>query len=309
MPKVSVCVPVSREDTLHATLTSILQQSWKDWELIAVGQGSLENPRVKSVYEIVHDFASKDSRIKYCHIDAAGASRAKNASIQAATGEIIAEIDDDAEAAPDWLEVMVTYLDAHPDIDLIGGSVIKPEKQYRGFAVCPAVEPDEVVYDPTTMDSPPEGWNWISCNVGIRREVFSRVGFYDDYLGPGSIFPAADDTDLLLRMEAAGIKMASSPRLVVYHTYGYRYGLRAFIKHQYNYGYGNGGMAAKLSLAGDPRGEEWYHYARKERLTGWTKPLRPHRLLRGAYGWFIFKQAYERCSQEFLVENNLLVQR
>lgn len=309
MAKVSVCVPVSRVDTVHATLESILQQSWKDWELVAVGQGSFDHPNVRKVHEIVDGFASRDPRVKYCHIEASGASRAKNASIQAATGEIVAEIDDDAEAAPDWLEVMVEYLDGHPDIDLIGGSVLQPEKQRRGLAVCPALEPAEVVYDPSTMDGPPPGWNWISCNIGLRRSVFSRVGYYDDYLGPGSVFPAADDTDLLLRMEAAGIKMASSPRLVVYHTYGYRYGLRAFMKHQYNYGYGNGGMAAKLSLAGDPRGEEWYRYARKERLTGWMRPLRPHRFLRGLYGWYIFKQAYERCLREFRVDNQMLAPR
>ena len=173
--------------------------------------------------------------------------------------------------------------------------------------MCPSVTPSESIYDPKILDRPPDGWNWLTCNVGLRRQIIEKIGPYDDYLGAGSIFPAAEDTDYLLRLESAGIKMGSTPRLVVNHTYGYRYGLNQFLKHQYNYSYGNGGLAAKQTLAGDPRGEEWYRYDLRMRLTSWLKPLRPDRLVRGLYGWSIFNSAYQRCLQDFKVENNLLI--
>ena len=307
MPYVSVCVPISRLDTVNATIQSIIEQSYTDWELIAVGQGDCDNPRVNKILDLVRSVSKNEPRVKYIHIEEAGACRAKNASIQAARGEVIAEIGDDAEAAPDWLETMVTYFSDHPDVYVVGGSVIKPTKVKRGLAVCPSVEPSEKVYDPGIMESPPDGWNLISCNLGLRKDVFKVIGYYDDYLGPGSVFPAADDTDLLLRMEAAGIKMGSTPRMVVNHTYGYRYGLKNFMKHQYNYSYGNGGLAAKRTLAGDPRGEEWYRYNRKMRLTSWLKPFRPDQFVRGMYGWGIFNSAYQRCLNNFRVEDNLLV--
>lgn len=306
-PYISVCVPVSRLDTVDATIQSIIKQSFPDWELIAVGQGDFDNPRVSKIYELVLSMSKHEPRLRYIHISDTGACRAKNASIQAARGNIIAEIDDDAEAAPDWLATMVAYFLNYPDVFVVGGSVIKPPKFKRGLAVCPSVEPLEKIYDPAIMDRPPDGWNWISCNLGLRKEVFEIIGYYDNYLGPGSVFPAADDTDLLLRIEAAGVKMGSTPKLVVNHTYGYRYGVKAFMKHQRNYAYGNGGLAAKLVLAGDSRGEDWYRYALMSRLKSWTKPVRPDRLVRGLYGWRIFYSAYQRCLREYRVEKNLLV--
>jgi glycosyltransferase involved in cell wall biosynthesis len=307
--KVSICTPVSRPDTIRAFIQSILNQIWGEWELLAVGQGPLENPRVSLVRKIVEEISSTDNRVKYLHIDTPGCSRARNTAIREARGNILAAIDDDAEATPYWLQNMVKFFDEHPEIDFVGGSVIKPPKVKRGIGVCPSVEPVETVYDPKEMKEPPSGWDWIGCNIGMRRSVINKVGFYDDYLDPGSTFPAAGDTDFLLRLESSEIKMATIPSIVVHHTYGYRYGLRNFFRLQYNYAYGNGGLAAKLSLAGDPRGEEFYQYTRKERLTGWLRPLRPHRFLRGLYGWYIFKQAYERCLREFRVENQLLVPR
>lgn len=307
MPNVSVCVPVSRLDTVNATIQSIIEQSYTDWELIVIGQGNRDDPHVKRIYDFVRSISRTEPRLQHIHIEEKGACRARNVSIQAAQGEIIAAIDDDAEAAPDWLETMVAYFRDHPDVPFVGGSVIKPPKIECGLAVCPSVEPSEKIYDPATMDRTPDGWNWIGCNFGIRKYLFEIIGYYDDYLGAGSVFPAADDTDLMLRIEAAGIKMGSTPRLVVNHTYGYRYGLKQFMRHQHNYSYANGGLAAKLTLAGDPRGEEWYRYDHEKRLTSWLKPLRPDRLVRGLYGWMIFNSAYQRCLSEFRVENNLLV--
>ena len=307
MPHISVCVPVSRLDSANATIQSIIKQSFTDWELITVGQGDSDDPHVRKIIDLVGSISRNDPRVKYIHIEKPGACRAKNAAILSAQGDIIAEIDDDAEAALDWLETMVAYFSDHPDVDVVGGSVIKPFKKKRGLAVCPSVEPSEKIYDPATMDRTPEGWNWISCNLGLRRNVFEVIGYYDEYLGPGSVFPAADDTDLMLRIEAAGIKMGSTPRLVVNHTYGYRYGLNQFMKHQYNYSYGNGGLAAKQTLAGDPRGEEWYRYDRKMRLTSWLNPFRPDQFVRGMYGWRIFNAAYQRCMTDYQVEDNLLV--
>jgi GT2 family glycosyltransferase len=81
---------------------------------------------------------------------------------------------------------------------------------------------------------PPMGWDWISCNVAMKREVAEEIGLWDEYLGPGTDFPAADDNDYLLRAEALDIKMATTPEAIVTHTYGYRYN-QQLIKHVRNY--------------------------------------------------------------------------
>lgn len=151
----------------------------------------------------------------------------------------------------------------------------------------------------------PAGWDWISCNVALRKDVAEEIGPWDDFLGPGTEFPAADDTDYLLRAESLNVKMATTPKAIVTHTFGYRYN-RQLIKHLRNYSYANGGLAGKLTLMGDERGVSWLQATKRERLTGWLKPFRPHRFFRSLVGWLLFSKAYDHCLMEYQVENSLL---
>jgi GT2 family glycosyltransferase len=307
--KISVCVPTSRSDTVAATIHSILRQSWPDWEIIAVGQGDLRSERAQATKATLEAFSSRDERVRYVHIAQRGATRARNAAVAAAEGEVLAFIDDDCEADDYWLETIADYFDQAPTVGLIGGAVVAPQKVGRGFAVCPAVSPAETVYDPVASErTPPSGWEWISGNVAMRREVAQSIGPWDEHMGPGTAFPVADDTDYLLRAEALGIKMATTPRAIVHHTYGCRYN-RQVLRHLRGYTYGNGGLAAKLTLMGDPRGREWLEGTRQERLLGWLRPFRPQRFLRSFIGWTIFARAYSRCLREYAVEDGVLVPR
>lgn len=304
--KISVIMPVSRADTVHLTIQSIMRQDWANWEVVAVGQGNLEHPNKQQLKQIIENMHQKDSRVRYLHIEKQGATAARNAGVSASQGEIIAMIDDDCEARENWLSIIAQTFDANPAVDLIGGATIAPPPKQRWFAVCPTNLPAETIYDPVAMNGvPPAGWDWISANIAMRREVANRVGPWDEYMGPGSIFPAADDTDYMLRLEAMGVKMAATPRAIVDHTYGYRYGIRAVIKHHRSYAYGNGGLAGKLTLMGDPRGKAWLDATRQERLKI-ARLVKPHQFIRGAWRWQIFSAAYTRCVQNFKVEKGLL---
>src|SRR5690349_5337560 len=223
MLKFSVCISSIRVSSLKATIDSIRCQSWQDWELIIVGQGS--DLRLKAIGEAA---AREDRRIQYFHLTRYGATLARNFALQIASGDIIALIDDDCEARADWLEVLAGYFLEEPELGLVGGALVAPRPARRGLAFCPSVYPTEVLYDPVaSRRQEPPGWGWACGNVALRRQVIERVGQFDEYLGPGAIFPAADDNDYRLRLEALGIKMRSTSRAVVYHSYGYRYGLRA----------------------------------------------------------------------------------
>lgn len=303
--KVSVCVPTSRPDTVALTIQSILKQSWPDWELIAVGQGDPAHQQTQATEEAVTG-ATSDERVRYVHTPERGATRARNKAMAAATGDVFAFIDDDCEAHESWLAVLMACFEQDPGLGLVGGAVIAPPKTGRGIGRCPSVSPAETVYDPPAMSyTPPPGWEWISCNVAITRAAAEAIGPWDEYLGPGTEFPAADDTDYLLRAEALDIRMATTPRAIVYHTYGYRYN-RQLWKHSRNYAYANGGLAAKLTLMGDRRGAEWFAGARHDRLARWVRPFRPHRIVAGAIGWRIFSRAYAHCLQQYRADGQLL---
>jgi GT2 family glycosyltransferase len=303
---ITVCIPSSRATTLGDAINSVRRQSYHNWNLIVIGQGDAQYVR-----EATDQFAKIDRRISYIHIEQPGASRARNAGIKTATGEIVAMLDDDGEARDDWLATLVSYFESDGSIGVVSGAVVAPEHRTSPFTVCPKLDPREVTYDPVASGQrAPTGWGWMACNVAFRRSVFETVGLFDENLGPGTMFPAAEDTDYLLRLEAAGVRMHSTPRAVVLHTHGIRRGLNAVYRQQRNYARGDGACIAKLIMLSDVRGEEWvggnilelFGLARLH-----TFPAFSRRLLRICH---VF-QGYKDCIRRFAVdaERRLLIPR
>ncbi len=216
-------------------------------------------------------------------------------------------MDDDCEAHADWLAVLAECFDRELDVGLIGGALIPPQPLQRGIASCPGSIPAEALYDPSTHPcEPPPGWDWIGGNFAMRRQLIEQCGLFDECLGAGSDFPAAEDTDYKLRLEKLGVKMRSTPRSVVYHTYGFRYGLRAAVQLSRNYAYGNGGLAGKLTLLNDPRGLEWKHNTWRDCLRKWRHPLRPHRIAVDLLRLKNYITAYNHCIRTYEINNGLL---
>jgi GT2 family glycosyltransferase len=298
--KFSVCIPTVREHTLATAVRSIKGQTHRDWVLTVVGQG--DNPRLRELTKAV---AAGDPRIRYVHIDESGASVARNAAMALADGDAWAFTDDDCEADPDWLTTLARCFEAGPSVGLVGGSVIEAAKTRRGFSICPAVYPPDGVYDPVaTGGNPPAGWDWIGANFAILAGVAKRAGNFDAFLGPGAVFPIAEDTDYKLRLEAMGVRMRAAPAAVITHTHGRRYGLAQRRKFAENYARGNGGLAGKLTLMGDPRGAQWASMTKAE----WREAIKRPYLLPGKITRIRnFMNAYHRCLHEFHVVDGLLV--
>ena len=95
---VSVIVPVYKvENILHYCIDSILNQTYKDFELILVDDGSPDR-----CPKMCDDYAKKDSRIKVVHKKNGGLSDARNAGMAVATGEYISFIDSDDYVSDDF---------------------------------------------------------------------------------------------------------------------------------------------------------------------------------------------------------------
>jgi GT2 family glycosyltransferase len=294
----SICIGSVRHHTLEFTVRSLQAQTVQDFEVVIVGQGSSAELKALGAR-----LAADDPRIRYVHLDRTGAARARNAAVEQASGDIVAFLDDDCEAAPTWLGEVLAAFDADPSIGAVGGSVVAPDLTGRRFCACPAYDPAEVVYDPgLTGRKPPEGWGWIGANFAIRRHIFLSLGSFDEHLGPGTRFPVAEDTDLLFRLEDAGIRMLSTPRPVVYHTYGARCGLRNRLRHSRNYAAGNAGLAGKLTLAQDQRGPEWYSWAKKEPRVALRKARLPAAAA-ALYRYYQFRQAYRACLAGYVLDD------
>lgn len=102
MPKVSVIIPVyNREKLLPRAILSVLNQTFKDFELIIVDDYSTDNTR-----EVIKVFEEKDKRVKSVFLEknSGGPAYPKNAGFPLANGEYIAYLDSDDEWLPDKLE-------------------------------------------------------------------------------------------------------------------------------------------------------------------------------------------------------------
>lgn len=100
--KISVIVPIYKvENYLYRCIDSLLEQTFSDFELILVDDGSPDDcPKICDEYE------KKDNRVKVLHKENGGLSDARNAGLNIATGEYVAFVDSDDWVASDYLEVL-----------------------------------------------------------------------------------------------------------------------------------------------------------------------------------------------------------
>lgn len=104
MTKISVVVPIYKvEKYLNRCVDSILHQTFRDLEILLVDDGSPDN-----CGKICDIYAQKDSRVQVIHKENGGLSSARNAGIEAASGEYLAFVDSDDWLDLDMLEILYT---------------------------------------------------------------------------------------------------------------------------------------------------------------------------------------------------------
>ena len=102
MPQVSVIVPVYKvEKYVYRCIDSILNQTFTDFELILVDDGSLDN-----CSEICDEYAIKDCRVQVIHKENGGVSSARNIGLDACCCEYVTFIDSDDYVCENWLETL-----------------------------------------------------------------------------------------------------------------------------------------------------------------------------------------------------------
>ena len=167
-----------------------------------------------------------------------GLSRARNTAVRASSGEIIAFCDDDVEVSSAWFQEVLRLFDEHPD----AGAVCGPVRTHSGNAL-PGVEPD--VY---RWPSHPFRLG-TGANVAVRRAALDAVGLFDEELGAGARFHAAEETDLLYRIQRAGWAIVYSQTLEIVHFEERSLGEE--LRLHYRYGYGAGAQTAKHAAVDD----------------------------------------------------------
>ena len=178
MPQISVIVPVYRvEKYIHRCVDSILNQTFTDFELILVDDGSPDNCGA-----ICDEYAAKDSRVRVIHQANGGLSAARNAGIDwvfaNSDSQWLTFIDSDDWVHPEYLERLLNAaLENHVAVSVCGYVTTEGEKP-----------------DLSDADTPPQIWNpedfyvehrtnaIIACAKLYRKECFEAIRFPDGKL-------------------------------------------------------------------------------------------------------------------------------
>ena len=191
-PLVSIVLPLyNGERFIGETVASVLRQSYRNYELLVIDDGSRDRGR-----QLLPD----DARIRLFVRDNHGVAATRNFGIEQARGEIIAFIDQDDEWLPEKLEIQMRRLMANPEVDynltmmrydLVGGIPrpwwLKPEQ----------------------VENPQPGL--LPSALLARRRAFSKVGLFNEKL------VNASDMEWFLWAERLGVKREIIDQVLLLH--------------------------------------------------------------------------------------------
>jgi GT2 family glycosyltransferase len=146
-------------------------------------------------------------------------------------------------ATPTWFGALIrTLLDAAPKT-IVTGQVLASDTEAPG-SFAPSTKSDET---PEVYEGRVGADVLYTGNMALYRSTINEVGGFDERLGPGAPFPAAEDNDLGYRLLEAGYRIFYEPRAVLYHR-AWRTE-NDYLPLCWNYGHGQGAYYAKyLSL-------------------------------------------------------------
>jgi len=191
-PFFSIIIPLyNKENAIENTLKSVFNQSFTDYEVIVINDGSTDRSEEKVT-------AFSDERLRLISTDNKGVSQARNLGIKQAKGTLIAFLDADDYWFPNHLESLFQLHKYHPQAGLLATN-------YQFYYS------EKKIIQPDFDGIPTEKWSgivpdffkasmkfrlaWTSA-VAVRKEVFGTVGHFDEKITLG----AGEDTDMWIRI-------------------------------------------------------------------------------------------------------------
>ncbi len=142
-----------------------------------------------------------------------GKCRVQNLAIKRASGEILVFLDDDLTVVGDYLDQVESFFREHPEFAAMKGRILAAEdpklKAGRNWVYLDLPIADH-------GDTPIEVRGVLGANMAFRREVFDRVGLFDERLGPGAA-GHEEETEMSRRLSRAGYRIGYAPGALAWH--------------------------------------------------------------------------------------------
>lgn len=206
MPNISILMPVRNEELyLQDALDSLYHQTFTNWELIAVDDGSTD-----LTSSILIEASRRDNRVKVIRREGGGLVDALNVGLKACRAELLARLDGDDICHPRRFELQASYMETHPKTGLLACNfkhfprtglkqgMIDYESWQNGLTEHHLIKRDIFIESP-----------FIHPSIMTRRAVMEDLGGYHNNSWP-------EDYDLWLRMSAAGVQFARLPQTLLF---------------------------------------------------------------------------------------------
>jgi glycosyltransferase involved in cell wall biosynthesis len=272
LPKISVVVcSYNGATTIKDTMEGLQQLDYPNFEVIVVNDGSNDNTsKIASEYDF-----------RLISTENGGLSNARNIGMHAATGDIVAYIDDDAYPDPHWLTYLASgYMTS--DHAGMGGPNIKPFGD-GPIADCVGNSPGGPLHVLTTDEI---AEHIPGCNMSFRRDALLEIGGFDP------VFRAAgDDVDVCWRIQEKGYTIGFHPSAFVWHHC--RNSFKMYWKQQQGYGKAE----ALLERKWPKKYNVFGHLTWNGRIygNGLTNPLKgkKKKIFYGSQGTALFQSVYQ----------------
>ncbi len=223
-PEVSVIMPAyNAGEFIAESIDSVIGQTFTNWELIIVDDGSTDNTA-----SIAQQYQSSDPRVRYFHQQNSRQGKARNTGIKNSTGRYIAFLDADDLWTNDKLQLQVDILNARPEIDLVfsQGYFLMTDGSLQNSDV--KVKEWNCEHDGDEFID----WNQIPIlSAIVKKEALEDVGLFSEELS----IQNAEDYHLWLKLLHKGHRFLSMPERLFYYRV-----------HQSQITYQNSGMYAAI---------------------------------------------------------------
>lgn len=215
-PSITVVIcAYNAADTLDQCLSNTCALEYPGLDILVVDDGSSD---------ATASIASQYPAAQLLRIPHGGLSVARNAGLEAATGQLVAYLDSDAYPTPEWPYYLALGMDG-PDVGGVGGPNVPPVDALPGAhrVAHASGGPVHVLVSDDRAEHVP------GCNMAFWRDTLLQCGGFDPIYTS-----AGDDVDICWRVQERGWEIAFHPAALVWHHR--RNGLRAYLRQQLGYG-------------------------------------------------------------------------